>query len=346
MKKGLLSLLACIALITHAAPYKVIGRYDRHPDGRISVLLLDGTPSGLEFEVAVSGGRFTITGDIPHPMRMIIDTGIGQEIWIEPGEQEVVIAGNRLTVSGSKTNEEAMTFGASLEGKTREEITDRRREFVEQHPASYYSPEALRFLIYNEELPMAENLRLYNRLDEQVRLSAEGRDCKRTLDKQLLTVPGSPAPPFSAPEGSPDKDRTSVVSNAIFEGKVVLMDFWAHWCVPCRQGIPVWKQFYREHKDEGFDLLFVNFDLRMDSVAWQQAIREEQIEPWHQVNSIASWNPQQQDALDIYANYFVQRIPRYVLIDRRGIVRGTWTGASRDNYEEIKALAVQLLGDE
>lgn len=61
------------------------------------------------------------------------------------------------------------------------------------------------------------------------------------VDEQQEAVP---APPFTLPDldGRP-------VSLADFAGRVVLVDFWATWCEPCKQQIPVLNQFHRRHPE-------------------------------------------------------------------------------------------------
>lgn len=48
------------------------------------------------------------------------------------------------------------------------------------------------------------------------------------------------------------------VSLSSFKGKVVLVDFWASWCVPCRASFPVYNDLYNKYKGQGFEILAVN----------------------------------------------------------------------------------------
>jgi peroxiredoxin len=118
--------------------------------------------------------------------------------------------------------------------------------------------------------------------------------------------------------GKPAKDFTvKLLSGETFtlskqKGKVVLIDFWATWCPPCVKGIPHIKEFYREHKGKGFEVIGISLD--SDRKAVDDYIAKEKLE-WPIVFSGAAW----QDKTARYYN--VNLIPSYWLIDRNGILR-------------------------
>jgi len=97
-------------------------------------------------------------------------------------------------------------------------------------------------------------------------------------------------------------------------GKVVLIDFWASWCAPCRKELPNVKQMYNKYKNKGFEILGVSLDKDRD--AWLDAISKEGL-TWPQVSDLKFW---QSEACQIYA---VQTIPYTVLIDKDGRIIAT-----------------------
>lgn len=69
---------------------------------------------------------------------------------------------------------------------------------------------------------------------------------------------GVPPQPIDAPDLSIPNLEGEEVSLSSLEGKVVLLNFWATWCPPCRAEMPAMENVYRELKDEGFDILAVS----------------------------------------------------------------------------------------
>ncbi|MFO0322213.1 MAG: redoxin domain-containing protein [Bacteroidota bacterium] len=129
---------------------------------------------------------------------------------------------------------------------------------------------------------------------------------------------GSEAPELILPMPN-DKD----LPLSSLRGKVVLIDFWASWCGPCRKELPNVKRCYEKYKSKGFEILGVSLDKNRDE--WLQAITKEKL-TWPQVSDLKFW---QSEACQIYA---VQSIPYTVLVDEKGIILATdLRGADLDN---------------
>ena len=96
------------------------------------------------------------------------------------------------------------------------------------------------------------------------------------------------------------------------KGKVVLLDFWASWCVPCRVEMPEVKNIWKKYKGDQFIIIGVNLD--SNDKAFTAYVKREEI-TWPQYYDGLGWN----NALSRL--YQVRAIPHTVLIDHRGIVR-------------------------
>ena len=95
------------------------------------------------------------------------------------------------------------------------------------------------------------------------------------------------------------------------KGKVVLVDFWASWCGPCRQEMPNVVKVYNQYKDKGFEIVGVSLDQTEE--AWKKGIADLGI-TWPQMSDLKYW---QCEAAAIYG---VNAIPHTVLIDKDGTI--------------------------
>ncbi len=79
----------------------------------------------------------------------------------------------------------------------------------------------------------------------------------------------SPTPDFTLPDPAGKK-----ISLKDFRGKLVFLNFWASWCLPCREEMPAMERLYKEFKDKNFVILAVNVkDKRKDALAFIQELK-------------------------------------------------------------------------
>ena len=127
---------------------------------------------------------------------------------------------------------------------------------------------------------------------------------------ELTTMPGADfeyAPEIELTD--PDGNKLALSS---LRGQVVLIDFWASWCVPCRQENPNVVRMYNEYKDKGFTIYSVSLDEKHD--AWVNAIEADQLSWPNHVSDLAGWQS------SAAAAYGVNAIPATFLIDKDGKV--------------------------
>ncbi|MEL6719662.1 MAG: TlpA disulfide reductase family protein [Bacteroidota bacterium] len=149
----------------------------------------------------------------------------------------------------------------------------------------------------------------------------------KTIEKQMAAaqsfIIGAEAPDFSqqTPEGEDLK-----LSD--LRGKIVLVDFWASWCGPCRRENPNVVKMYEKYKDKGFEILGVSLDKQKGR--WLQAIEQDRL-TWPQVSDLKGWQN------EVAALYSVRSIPSTVLLDAEGkiLARNLRGPALESKLEEI-----------
>ncbi len=113
-----------------------------------------------------------------------------------------------------------------------------------------------------------------------------------------------------------------------FRGKVLLIDFWASWCGPCRRENPNVVRMYNEFKDSGFEILGVSLDKTRG--AWEKAVKKDGL-MWPHVSDLRGWS---NAAAQLYG---VRSIPATVLLDAEGriVARNLRGEALRSKVAEL-----------
>jgi thiol-disulfide isomerase/thioredoxin len=101
------------------------------------------------------------------------------------------------------------------------------------------------------------------------------------------------------------------ISLASLKGKVVLLDFWASWCMPCRAANKKLVKLYDKYKSQGFEIYSVSVDDNKRD--WTKAIEKDKI-TWLQVNDPRNWGAQSAVTWDISV------LPSTFLINKKGDV--------------------------
>jgi peroxiredoxin len=139
---------------------------------------------------------------------------------------------------------------------------------------------------------------------------------KKLAEREMIlnTVqPGQPAPEFTMNDtiGKP-------VTLSSFKGKLVLVDFWASWCSPCRAENPNVVAAFKKYNSKGFTVLGVSLDT--DKSKWFDAVAKDGL-TWTHVSDLIGWDnaaAKQYGVMSIPANFLVDKEGKIVASDLRG----------------------------
>ncbi|MBV7529650.1 peroxiredoxin [Chitinophaga sp. sic0106] len=182
----------------------------------------------------------------------------------------------------------------------------REIEFIQQHPDYMVSLDALKDVIGPLPEDIVRYKALFGKLKKSVRQSEAGISTAKMIDQYMAVRVGAMAPAFEAADTS-----GHLVKLSDYQGKYVLVDFWASWCGPCREENPIVVKAWEKFKDKNFDILSVSLDQAGKRADWIKAIEKDGL-TWQHVSDLKYWDS------EVAKKYMVRSIPQNFLIDPTG----------------------------
>jgi peroxiredoxin len=200
------------------------------------------------------------------------------------------------------------------------EMLKNRKDFIMNNPSSYVTPAILGGISYDMEADELEAI--INKLDTAISALPQIVSIKERIAVMKTVAIGQKAPDFSMN----DVDGKSVSLSSLVGSKLLLIDFWAAWCGPCRDENPNVVKVYSEFRKKGFNILGVSLDNSRED--WIKAIADDKL-TWTHVSDL------QRGSNAAAILYAVNVIPSNFLLDQTGtIIAKNLSG--EDLYNKVK----------
>ena len=270
--------------------------------------------NGIDF--FLQPGHIRIEGDIQELEKIHVSGTKDNDDYMRQriAEQEIYAQNTPLMHELRKLQSSASPDSQSISqlageiAANRDKVRNLRHTFIDGHPNSLASLIYLRVL--EDNLPLEEFERLYNAFTARLKETLAGQELKEKINARNNTALGKTAPLFTSKDvqGNP-------INLSDFRGKYVLLEFWASWCVPCREEHPHLAGVYEKYRDKGFTIVQYSIDDQSAIEKWKEAINKDKL-IWPQLSDLAGFRS------PVAKLYGVQPIPDNFLIDPSGVIIG------------------------
>ncbi len=340
------------------------------PQGKgkvVQVQRMQGRQPVVVDKDSLTGDRFVLGFDIDKPEILYLNIqGSHQSlpVLVSPG-QTLEISLNPQNIRDSKVekgDKSAMAFAGflkklneysqaskDLENRYREAIQKNDQNAVKQIQNEYAEQQKkrvddlfklalenkdnltgaiiLQMITYEQEYDPKRAKDIYDQLAPEVQKSSYAQDALTKIQRDLTTAIGQKAPDFEAPDPNGKPIR---MSDILKKSKVLVIDFWASWCRPCRRENPYVVEIYKKYHPKGLNILGVSLDRPGAKDKWLKAIKDDGLD-WYHVSNLQFW----QDP--VARKYGIQSIPATLILDANGVIRAK--NLRRDKLEaKIKEL--------
>lgn len=324
---------------------------------------------GINDSCKIMDGIFFLKGVISQPavafIRLDRTSRVDDQtaiIFIEPSVMKIKILSDPFKVdilSGSKTNLEYDSLQNKknlLQIEYKKQLTepaettndDNNDELQKRLEPYYYRLQQLDFAFFDEHPQSfatgfllqqyyrtltADSLQLYyDAMGYILKESIYGDQLKDVTRRKKTRLPGNRAPDFSTVTNT-----NQTISLSDFKGRYVLLDFWAHWCVPCRKSSPDLIKLFNKYHNKGLEIIGVADD-DFKELEWRKAIENDKIGIWYNVLRGLKKNKLEEIDKTESLNdiYNVHALPTRILIDHSGMIIGTYEGTDADEKLQKK----------
>ena len=292
--------------------------------GMVSVILEKGTINVAVYKDSVFKSK--VSGTFNNDEFGKFNTGIAK---LQKSVQQKLAAyeiqNNEVMKTAKETND-TITMNKLRKGygDIQNQLVNYSVDYSKKNPKAYISLLIVQGLFNNPNYEFEDVKKQFNGLDADLKKLKPAKKIQEMFDSVAATEIGKVAPNFKA-----KNPKGKEISLDDSKGKkATIVDFWASWCMPCRQENPNMTKLYKDFHEKGLNIIGVSLD--NDSKDWITAIAVDQL-LWPQVSNLKQWDD------PIAKLYNVNTIPATFLLDEDGkIVAKNISGAElRKKVEEL-----------
>ena len=318
--------------------FKVEGEVKGIDDGDTLLIMAD-TPTPLD-TLVVKDGKFEWKGDADSVFLCTVvapKSMTSAMFFREPGTIHLLLsAAGDSKVSGTEANDGLQEFSIvltesqkeaealmtkvytdSLDQKQQEEIYtqlaelqkgvgQKIKELALKNLSNEFGYFLLTQLAYSDEFSKEELTETISKLPSKFQERQAVKDILKMLGETFSTEIGEIIYDFKMK--SPEGKELSII-DLIKQNKITILDFWASWCQPCREEMPVMKKMLADYQEKGLGIVGISIDDKED--AWKNGIKDLEL-PWPQISDLKGWTS------NIARSFGLQAIPYMVVVDQEG----------------------------
>ncbi|MFI5160437.1 MAG: TlpA disulfide reductase family protein [Sphingobacteriales bacterium] len=277
----------------------------------IGEVITDSAFESKSREIYLEPGRMYLTGDATQLDSLKLTGSQTEDEWKELNSRTARVRAEMRPLT-DKYNKEKDPEKAAAISTQFEPYEDRIKaisyQFFLTYPNSYVTAHELAYYVTKEGLDSTK--RIYDNFNDELKQSDDAVKVAEELKKMEAALPGNMSVDFIAADtaGKP-------IALADYKGKYVLLDFWASWCPPCREGDPHLVELYKKYQKKGLNIIGIAWDDDTKE-AWKKAMLKDSLTLWPNVLCGAGTDN------DIGEKYAIHFVPTRILIDPDGKIVG------------------------
>lgn len=308
----LVSIIICLPFFAKDG-FVLTGKIEGLPSGTVLQLIpINVYLQSPMFETVTTDGNFRFEGQVEEPtcMYLLVKESFSPTYIMLDNNTKATIKARAEVVDNPKTGRSVSLKDFKVKGsKLTDQMNailgtrgfdtpeDERERLVNANKNNMWGPILMMQMQYSNTFQRDQ----FERFSEEAKNTPAGRAIHDYLYPDTMKI-GEVIKPFSLKD---EQGNVTEILDLVKKSRYTLIDFWASWCVPCRQEMQNVKRYYAKWKDEGFNVVSISVDRKEGD--WKKACTEEQIQ----------WDSYL-DRMGAADKYQIMYVPALYVVDREG----------------------------